>query len=53
MEKAQTIADTQHNVEKNALGVNAEQLIQKLYDEKQNYDDGDFLHELIRLTFQS
>jgi type IV pilus assembly protein PilB len=53
MEKAETIADTQHNVEKNALGTNAEQLIQKLYDEKQNYDDGDFLHELIRLTFQS
>ncbi|MBP6910959.1 Flp pilus assembly complex ATPase component TadA [Patescibacteria group bacterium] len=37
----------------NALGQSAEELLQKLYAEKANYDDGNFLHEIIRLTFQA
>lgn len=37
----------------NALGQSAEDMLQKLYAEKQNYDDGNFLHEIIRLTYQA
>lgn len=39
--------------QQNALGQSAEDMLQKLYAEKLNYDDGKFLHEIIRLTFQS
>lgn len=45
---AQDQAETQ-----NALGKSAEALLQKLYAEKANYDDGNFLNEIIRLTYQA
>ena len=42
----------QRSMQQNALGKSAEEMLQKLYAEKQNYDDGNFLHEVIRLTYQ-
>lgn len=45
-------ADTKAN-QQNALGKSAEDMLQKLYAEKQNYDDGNFLHEIIRLSYQA
>ena len=49
--QAETAEATAHT--QNAQGSSAEEMIQKLYDEKQNYDDGKFLGEMIRLTYQS
>lgn len=45
-------AEDQAN-KQNALGESAEMMLKKLYDEKQNYEDGQFLHEIIRLTYQA
>ncbi len=39
--------------QQNAQGTSAEDMLQKLYDQKQNYEDGQFLHEVIRLAYQS
>jgi len=39
--------------QQNALGQSAEAMLQKLYLEKQNYEDGVFLHEVIRLAYQA
>lgn len=46
-------AAEQKSFQQNALGKSAEEILQKLYSEKQNYDDGQFLHEIIRLTYQA
>lgn len=40
-------------LQQNALGQSAEDMLQKLYNEKQNYEDGKFLGEIIRLTYQA
>lgn len=45
--------EEQRSMQQNALGTSAEEILQKLYSEKQNYDDGNFLHEVIRLTYQA
>lgn len=49
----ETEAEEQRARQQNALGQSAEEMLQKLYAEKQNYEDGNFLHEVIRLTYQS
>lgn len=49
----ETAQEEQRARQQNALGQSAEDMLQKLYAEKQNYDDGNFLHEVIRLTYQA
>lgn len=53
IEKNEAKAAEEKAAQQNALGKSAEELLKKLYDEKQNYEDGLFLHEVIRLAYQS
>lgn len=43
----------ERQLQQNALGQSAEEMLQKLYAEKQQMDDGKFLGEIIRLTYQA
>lgn len=50
----QEALETKRKQEKaQATGQSAEALLQELYAKRNNFDDGDFINEIIRLTFQA
>lgn len=53
MEAAQQVVADASAHTQNAQGTSAEEMIQHLYDHKNDYDDGKFLGEMIRLTYQA
>ena len=45
--------DNQHQAEQNATGINAVDMLTQLFDKRSTYDPGDFVMELVRLSFQA
>lgn len=53
LEMQEALAQKQQLANATATGKSAEALLQELYDKRANMDDGQFINEIIRLTFQS